>query len=170
MPESGKRWYVAQTHPLSEARAESNLRRQGYAVYLPRFAKRRRHARRVEIVPRPLFPRYLFVGFDPEADRWRAIGSTAGVARLICQGDSPCPVPDGVVEAIRAREDAGGMVIMSAAPRFKPGDRVRMLGGVFVDCLGLFEAVADEHRVAILLDLLGRQVRVLVDDTQVAAA
>ena len=33
-------------------------------TYLPRYLKRRRHARRVDIVAAPLFPRYLFVAID----------------------------------------------------------------------------------------------------------
>ena len=58
------RWYVAQTHAQAEAKALLNLARQGFQSYLPQYVKRRRHARRVEWVKAPLFPRYLFVRFD----------------------------------------------------------------------------------------------------------
>ena len=58
------RWYVVQTHPHAEQKASLNLARQGYGVYLPRYLKRRRHARRVETVAAPLFPRYMFVAVD----------------------------------------------------------------------------------------------------------
>ena len=67
------RWYVVQTQVHAENRAAANLLRQGYEVYLPRYLKRRRHARRVETVPMPLFPRYLFVAFDVMTARWRSI-------------------------------------------------------------------------------------------------
>jgi transcriptional antiterminator RfaH len=53
---------------------------------------------------------------------------------------------------------------------FQPGDRIRMLDGAFADCLGLYEGSKDSERVAILLDLLGRKVRVMVDLDSVAAA
>ena len=38
---SERRWYVVHTQPNGEARADLNLRRQGFATYLPRYARRR---------------------------------------------------------------------------------------------------------------------------------
>ena len=61
---AGPRWYVVQTQANAEHKAVAHLGRQGFTTYLPRYLKRRRHARRVDIVPRPLFPRYLFVSID----------------------------------------------------------------------------------------------------------
>jgi transcriptional antiterminator RfaH len=71
-------WYVVHTHPHAEAKAAAHLERQGYSTYLPRYLKCRRHARRIEIVPAPLFPRYLFVTIDRLRQRWRSIQSTVG--------------------------------------------------------------------------------------------
>jgi transcriptional antiterminator RfaH len=156
------RWYVAHTQPASEAKAGWHLQNQGFAVYLPRYLKRRRHARRIDWVPAPLFPRYLFIGMDLAAARWRAIRSTIGIAGLVCQGDRPTPVPEGIVEAIQAREDDRGVVALPAAPLFDKGDRVHIAEGALRGLSGLFEGIADEARVIILLDLLGRQLRVHV--------
>ena len=163
-------WYVVQTQPNGEAKAALNLRRQGFDVYLPRYLKQRRHARKVDITAKPLFPRYMFVAIDTAAQRWRSIQSTFGVARLVCNGDEPACVPDGVVEAIRAREDGRGFVTLDLKPAFAPGDKVRVVAGAFVDSLGLFGGLADHDRVAILLEMLGRKVRVLLDVDMVAAA
>ena len=58
----------------------------------------------------------------------------------------------------------------SERPRFANGDKVRLLDGAFVDCIGLFEGMKDIERVSVLLDLLGRKVRVLLDADSVAAA
>src|SRR5216684_6191974 len=112
------RWYVAHTQPLAETKACWHLRNQGFAVYLPRYLKRRSHARRVELVPVPLFPRYLFLALDLAVARWRAIRSTVGISDLVCNGDRPAPVPPSVVEAIKAREDESGMVPMATTPCF----------------------------------------------------
>ena len=51
-----------------------------------------------------------------------------------------------------------------------PGRKIRVLEGVFADCLGLYDGMPDRDRVAVLLDLLGRKVRVMVDVETVAAA
>ena len=53
------------SRPGLETRALTNLKRQEYNVWLPLYRKKRRHARKLEKVLRPLFPRYLFINFDP---------------------------------------------------------------------------------------------------------
>ncbi len=159
---SARRWYVVHTQPNGEARADLNLRRQGFATYLPRYARRRSHARRREVVKRPLFPRYLFVGLDLSLDRWRAIHSTFGVNRLVLAGEQPLPVPDGVIDDIRAREDGEGLVALGLPAGVGPGSRIRLVDGIFAEAKGVLERIADDRRVAILLELLGREVRVFV--------
>ena len=62
-----KRWYAVRSPPRMELWARTNLWDRGFEVYLPRYRKQRRHARRREWVPRPLFPGYLFVSADLEA-------------------------------------------------------------------------------------------------------
>lgn len=164
------RWYVVQTQPNAEHKAASHLGRQGFATYFPRYMKRRRHARRVDLVGAPLFPRYLFVSIDVTMQRWRSIYSTIGVSRLICAGDVPTAVPDAIVATLKQREDAAGFIQLERKPLFHAGDTIRVLDGVFRDCLGLYDGMSDRDRVAVLLDLLGRKVRVLVDAESVVAA
>jgi transcriptional antiterminator RfaH len=165
-----ERWYVAETHPQSETRALRHLARQGYAAYLPRYLKRRRHARRTEAVRAPLFPGYLFVCMDVAKTRWRAIRSTIGVRHLICEGEKPVPVPAGVVEDIRAREDEGGLVPVVPPPPFSAGEEVRVTHGAMRGQMGWFQRVADRDRVVILLSMLGRQIPFVVPLGAVRAA
>jgi transcriptional antiterminator RfaH len=164
------RWYVVHTHPNAEAKAATHLGRQGFLTYLPRYRKKRRHARRVEIIHAALFPRYLFVAIDVAVQRWLSINSTVGVTALVCNGDEPAPVPASVLDALRSREDEHGLIRLSARPPFAAGEKVRLLEGAFVDCLGLFEEMKDNERVSVLLDLLGRKVRVFLNLESVAAA
>jgi transcriptional antiterminator RfaH len=168
--QSNTQWYVAQSHPHAENKAVSHLNRQGFETYLPLHQKRRRHARRTETIAAPLFPRYLFVAVDIAAQRWLSIQSTIGVSKLVCNGNVPAPVPAGVVEALKYREDENGFFVMDTRPRFAPGDSVRIVDGAFASCLGQFEGLKAGERVAVLLDLLGRKVRVVLDDLSVAAA
>lgn len=170
MTSSEHRWYVVQSQPNAELKAVAHLNRQGFVTYLPRYLKRRRHARRVDIVAAPLFPRYLFVAIDMKATRWRSIYSTVGVSRMVCNGDLPTPIPNQVVTTLKAREDASGLVRLEHQPSFRVGDKIRVLDGVFADCFALYEGMKDSDRVAILLDLLGRKVRVMVNVESVAAA
>ncbi len=134
-----------------------NLVRQDYVTYLPTCRRWLRHARRREIVRRPLFPNYLFVSFDLEHARWRPIFSTVGVASLICGGEIPSRVPDGVVESIRDAENSGIFDYTHAVTKLKPGDPVRVANGPFAGLIGQLQSMASRDRVRILLGILGRQ-------------
>lgn len=163
-------WFVVQTQVNAEAKAARNLLRQGFETYLPRYLKRRSHARKIEKIPAPLFPRYLFVHVDMASQRWRAIQSTFGVSHLVLNGSAPALVAQRVLGLLKAREDESGFVKLDRRPQFSIGDEVRVLAGAFADNLGLFDGLADRDRIAILLDLLGRKVRVSIDADMVAAA
>jgi transcriptional antiterminator RfaH len=163
-------WYVAQTHIHAESKASYHLNRQGFQVYLPRYLKKRRHARRVDIVAAPLFPRYVFVGVTPGRQGCYSIRSTIGISRLVDRGSVPAIVHPAIIEGLRRRENADGFIELERRPRFASGDKIRVSEGAFADTLGLFESMTGEERVAILLDLLGRKVRVVLDADVIEAA
>lgn len=154
-----KRWFVVHTHARGELKALVQLRHQGFAAYLPRYLAERYHARRHDWVEKALFPRYLFTQLDLGRDRWRAVYSTIGVRTLVSAGDRPLPVPTEIIEAIRAREDERGYVVLGGGCTFRRGDRVRITEGPFAAAEGLFEDRSGAERVIVLLDLLGREVK-----------
>jgi len=164
------RWYAVHARPSSEAKAADNLKRQGYATYLPRHRRWVRHARRREIVLRPLFPRYLFVGIDRDAMPWLPVLSTVGVASVVCGADGPTPVPDAVIDLLRRHEREGAFDELAPARCLQAGDRVRIAEGAFENIVGRLVAAGDTDRVLILFDLLGRQVRAEVAAAAVEAA
>jgi transcriptional antiterminator RfaH len=157
-----KQWYVVQTHAMAEEKAVSNLKRQGYGSYLPRYLKKRSHARRIDWIARPLFPCYLFVEMDVGATQWQAIRSTFGVSHLICIGEVPAPVPEGIVEAIIACENGDGHVGLTVCNMFKKGQEVEIADGPLAEISAIFDCIDDKDRVFVLMELLGRQVRVRV--------
>src|SRR6202007_1436909 len=105
-----------QTQVHAETKAATHLARQGYPIYLPRYLKRRRHARRIDTVAAPLFPRYLFVSIDRAVQRWRSIQSTIGVSRLVCNGDDPAAIADGLIDGLKRREDEHGFIGLARRP------------------------------------------------------
>jgi len=162
-------WFVVRTQSRAEEKAMQHLTNQGFMAYLPRYRRRVQHARRNEIVLRPLFPGYLFVNLDPERCRWRSINGTVGVREILTNGDTPLAVPDRIIDEIRAREDETGAVKL-VVPTFARGQVVRLLEGPMADVNGLFEEMRDENRVVLLVSLLGRKVRMQVPAAAVAAA
>jgi transcriptional antiterminator RfaH len=165
-----KRWYAVYTQPRNEGLALEHLARQGFDAYYPRYRKRRSHAGRVDVVPSPLFPRYIFVAFDAEGERWQAIRSTRGVIDLVKNGLDPVPVPDFVISEIRAREDEDGFVLLGNHLKLARGDKFSIAGGPFAGQVAIFEARRDSARVIALLSLLGGKIVVELPLDAVAPA
>jgi transcriptional antiterminator RfaH len=153
-------WYVVHTHPNKEHLAAEHLWQQGYQVYLPCIRKLRRHARKEEVVLAPLFPRYLFVSFDITTQSWRTINSTRGVSYLVMHDDRPTPLPGKIIETLKAREDATGIIPLETLELFKPGQVVHIQEGAFAGCSAVYERMTDQNRVQILLTFLGRELSV----------
>jgi transcriptional antiterminator RfaH len=164
------RWYAVYTQPHAETKALDHLLRQGYSAYLPRYRTLVSHARRRQMVLRPLFPRYLFAGIDRGSMRWRPILSTCGVTSIVRAGDEPATVPSEVVAAIREREQAGGFDRLGRQHSLRPGELVRVTAGALEDMVGRLVELRDQDRVVVLLELLGRAVRAQLPAEAIEAA
>jgi len=162
----GKRWYVARTHPQRELQAAKQLANQGFRTFVPRCWKNRRHARRVETISAPMFPRYIFVILDRSRDRWRSVNGTLGIERLLMQAGEPQPVPCGVVESLVEAADADGNVQFDY--QLIEGQTIKVTAGPFADLVGQLERLDDKGRVRVLLELMGGPVRVTLPQTLVA--
>ena len=149
------RWYVVNTQSHQEARADENLRRQGFYSWLPRFRRPRKHARRTDYVSAPLFPGYLFVRLDPEAERWRSINGTFGVVASACATAthrSPSPTGWWRRSCGAATDPASLCCRRAASPLGKPSesrlDRSPILkvcsrkcwGGIVLSCSSICSA------------------------------
>jgi transcriptional antiterminator RfaH len=162
-------WYVVHTKPHAEATAARHLNRQGFVPYLPQFSRTIRHAGRARTVLRPLFPGYLFVRLDTLVGRWQAIRSTVGVTAMLGGESGPQPVADSVVESIRNHEGEDGVVQLEQPPPFRAGQPVTIRQGAFCDIVGQCMGLDDGGRIRVLLQVLGRQVRVALPAEWVAA-
>ena len=163
-----ERWYVVRTLPQRERHAMRQLNNQGYRAFLPLHLKTRRHARKVETVSAPLFPRYLFTIIDRTRDHWRSINGTRGVERLLtCAGD-PQPVPHGLVESLILAAEEDGTVHFDFSLR--EGQSVKVIAGPFADLIGRLDHLDDKGRVSVLLELLGGSVRATLPRRLVAPA
>jgi transcriptional antiterminator RfaH len=156
------KWIVAHCHANAEIKVESHLKRQGFEIYLPKVKTTRRHARRVETVVRPLFPRYLFIEFNENSTHWRPICSTVGVSQLLIAGERPLVVPAWVIEQLRQREDKNGLFSGAGEKPFDKGDPIKITSGPLAEHAGIFDHLSDSQRVAVLLEIMGREVKALV--------
>jgi len=58
------------------------------------------------------------------------------------------------------QEDDRHFGLVDLRPRFVPGDKARLAYRMYCACLSLFEGLAHHEQVAILLESLGRKVRI----------
>ena len=163
-----ERWYVVRTLAQRERLAVQQLTNQGYRVFLPAHLKTRRHARKVETISAPLFPRYLFTILDRTRDRWRSINGTFGVERLLMSADGPQAVPCGLVESLILAADEYGTVRFDFA--LHEGQSVKVVAGPFADVIGRLEQLNGKDRVTVLLELLGGTLKVAMPRTFLAPA
>jgi len=163
-------WYVAQTAPRLEDRAERGLKELGLDAYCPRLTKWAIRARKKVAVREPLFPRYLFVKARTDADVY-GIKRTDGVLSLLCRDGRPWPISGKTVEDIFARQ-ALGHFDKTQKPRtlFAPGQQVRLLAGPFAGFTGRVLREKPGKRIEILFGILGGERLMRVDPAEVEAS
>src|SRR5215831_12940443 len=149
-------WCCAQIEPFRERLAMHCLGLNGFEVYCPRLREQRRSFGRKVVRTPLLFHGYAFVLV---VSGWWNARWSAGVRRLVMDGEQPARVPDAVISEIRSRE-RNGLVELPKPRGLAPGTRVRVVSGPLRDQIGLLGALRPHERVLVLLQLLGGQQRV----------
>jgi transcriptional antiterminator RfaH len=163
--------------PNKESLVATRLERAfGTQSYHPRFvatlSDRRTHRKRK--VVRPIFPCYLFVKSEIQFYFLRDVEDLTSVVLTMDGEPIRSERLDHAVENMIAKEGSEGIVELSDNSirpfRFSVGERVRVLSGAFASVLGVCAEVTIDQRFAILLELLGRKVRVVYNDEDLATA
>jgi transcriptional antiterminator RfaH len=149
-------WCCAQIEPFRERLALHCLGLNGFEVYCPRLREQIRIRNRKVVRTPLLFPGYAFVLV---VSRWWDARWSAGVRRLVMDGELPARVPDAVIAEIRSRE-RNGLVELPKPRGLMPGMRVRVTSGPLSAQIGMLAALRPHERVLVLLQLLGGQQRV----------
>lgn len=153
------KWYAVRTYPYKEKFAEINLVNQGFQVYLPLLYTLHRHARKEKYLKKPFFPGYLFIHLH-HLHYWDKIGNTFGVKGLVVFDGYYPPVPDAIIEELRAREDKNGCISLKTV--IEKGDKVRIMLPNNLMHTGIYKALHGKDRALILLDILNKQVAATV--------
>ncbi len=152
-------WYLVYTKPAREDLAVLHLERQDYEVYLPKLkVYRRRGGRRVRVIE-PLFPRYLFIRLSDKTDNWGPIRSTIGVSGLVRFGMQAARIPGELVKTLRQRESDDGVHELTPKP-LEPGQKVRIADGPFSGYEAVFCRPAAKDRVALLLQIAEKSLKI----------
>ena len=162
-------WYLVVTKPKSEFKAQENLSRQGYEIYLPLVQTSRRSNGKNVKRTEAFFPRYLFISLDKETDNWSPIRSTIGVAGMVRFGGMPAVVPENMITNLKNNENEFGLQSFEKK-ELKQGDKVEIIDGPFEGYQAVYQKMKSTERVSVLLDIVGKntQVTLSVNELEIA--
>lgn len=173
-------WIVVQAEHRQERTARHSLKEQGLVTYLPEYSATirassrvtlRARGQRVRTVVRPLFPGYLFARvIIADRSTWLPIFRCKGVKGVLVVGEEPGRVPDAVIDEIQGLDNCGVSATASELA-FVEGMQVRIEEGPFASFPAVVEAIrkaaaGSDPEVDCLVDLFGRQTRIVVSASQ----
>lgn len=171
----GFAWYVVYTNIKCERRAQLGLRRKGYQTYLPFQKVDVRHARKIDVVEKPLLPRYLFIGLTTGQDFYHMRG-VDGVESIVRNNMVPVMIKPDHLKVIRDREAAGAFDYSGAEKRrkaalvaqCKPGSAVEITTGPMSGLRAIVEHVQATGHIQALIDFFGRStpVRIGIEEVE----
>lgn len=157
-------WYVVQTGVRCEERAKRGLLEQGIEAFLP-FSTHRVIRHRVKMkVDRPLFPRYIFVGTQPEG--LEVVRKTDGVERIIKGAGDLMTVHPDVINHLKLsviRGDFDDTIVRPEVPLYAEGTMVVVRRGPFAQLVAVIKAAPPEGRIQVIIELFGKRHDVEVD-------
>ena len=153
-----KEWFILQFKPNSHHRAVKNLNRQGFETFLPLHDTTSRKLSQFISTTKPLFPGYMFIRFDRSDSEWHKINNTYGVSRLITFNSIIKSIPTSFVDSLMKRYDLSGQLL--PIQKLKKGDQVTVLTGPFANFIATVEKYEADHRIWILMDLMGRKAKI----------
>ena len=164
--EPGLKWYAIQTKVNRERDVEKRLTVLHLEVFLPWMQARRRIGSKYHWVKVPLFPGYVFSRLDMLASG-KAARYSPGVKDFLTFGSQIAEVGENIIEGLRERCPGG--VAQIDPVKAKPGDTVRINEGPFSGLEAIFEQkLKGSERVAVLLEILGRQTRIVLASETIA--
>lgn len=156
-------WWVAMTKPNSENIARANLERQGYVTYLPKYLTKVGKDTKVSL----LFPRYILIEGRLQ---WHSVTGTRGITRLIYGSNGqPAVLQDQVINNFKSREDKKGFIALPEPPKFKPGQQVRIAKSYLDGYIGVYQGMLPNERARVLIEMLGQQCPIIVDEADLTA-
>lgn len=147
-------WYCIHTKPKAESQVSKYCSdRLGIEAYLPRLRQQKTIRRVRRLVTGPLFPRYLFVRYDPSI-HFRAVRYAPEVIDIVSNGAKPVVVSESLIEQLK--NWAGETIdLISIQPDLSPGDRVEITDGPMRGLPAIIlHCSNDSDRVAVLLSIL----------------
>ena len=163
-----ERWLVAYTKPRLEQVALQNLERQHFETYLPLYKKFKNTETGPLPVLEPMFPRYLFFRPSTPQQSIETVRSTKGISHIVRFGFELGIVSAYMVASLREFEVSQNQATLQEMSNFKVGQKVKLKHVALGAFEGLIQSVS-KKRVAVLLEIMGRETLVQMEHHQIEA-
>jgi transcriptional antiterminator RfaH len=155
-------WYVINIKPKKEFQVEKLFAEGGFTYYSPVF--------KLENRVRPFFPGYGFLVFDFPL-QYQMVKYTRGVKRVVGNKEGPIPIPEEVIQELKAREVEGHIELEKHGVEPQVGDEIEVAEGALKGLRGVFEReLDDKERVMILLSYVSYQGQLLIEKKKLKKA
>jgi transcriptional antiterminator RfaH len=163
-------WSVAAIKPNQIHIAIVNLERQGFPSFHPCFEAKRIVRNKLVTVQEPVFPGYLFIHISAD-QYWVPINNTWGVTRLMVsktassEYDEPAVITDDFIKRLMQCSTQNDQ----HSWQLKPGTRVRIKRGPFVNYDGIITSWSSADRCRLIIWMLNRHINIEVSAVDVFA-
>ena len=151
---SGEHWYCVRSKPKKERMAAGSVESlHGLEVFCPQIRFQRKTVRGPVWFQEAMFPGYFFARFDL-FEMKRAVSYAPGVLNIPIFDGRIVPVPDAVIESLRADLDAESVV--EAVEPLEDGEETTVLEGSMRGLkVKIIKLMPAQERVGVLMEMLG---------------
>lgn len=155
-------WIVAKIKPNQDKIALSNIDRQEFIFFQPTFKTTIKVKNEFKEVIKPVFPGYIFIEINDMVTDSHKINYTRGISKLITFGNT---IPIITCELIKDLKAHFSLINnLEKKITFKKGMKVEVTNGPFAKLYGNILDTTADHRIWILLDILGKQTKVSIEN------
>jgi transcriptional antiterminator NusG len=169
-----KLWYVVHCysgyekkvcHAIEQRIETMGMRDKIFDVIVPTQEEIEVKEGKRKTVEKRVFPGYILVEMKMDEDSWYVVRNTPGVTGFVGMGNDPTPLRPEEVKAIIDRMETSGPHFV---PKFRVGERVRIIDGPFNDFIGTVAAMeAEKSKVRVMVNFFGRDTPVELDFLEV---
>ena len=174
-------WFACMTHPRREFDAATELRRFGYATWLPYITVKKTlkrpnsTQRKIVTENRAYYSRYLFVGLRYEEQDLSGLHDIACISTVVKSPMTgrPYQIPDSVMDRIAALGDGTEFirevdeVSAKSRKKYRKGEAVRLTGTPFDDFTALVERDIGGKELWVEVEVFGGKRRAAVKPDQI---
>ena len=158
-------WYAVYTKSRHERTVNTHLVQEGITVFLPEIERLSSRKDRRKKAWYPIFPGYLFINTELNAESRLRVIKTKGVVRILGHRGIAAAIPEHQIELIQKAIDSRKNI--SSFPYLKRGQVVRVMNGPLDGMEGIFVSEKGKGKLIISVDILQRSVAVEIEETDV---